>query len=92
MMRLMMGTHAEVREFLIDYLEGQLPWHRRMQFALHLFLCTACADWLAKYNTGVSLARHYLHDPPPPELVELTLQFLDDKLPAGSHPAHTHSP
>ena len=77
MMKLLMGTHAEVREFLIDYLEGQLSLLKRAQFRLHLLLCVDCEAYLRKYDSSVKLARHYLSDPPPDELVELTLRFLD---------------
>lgn len=83
MMRLMMGTHTEVREFLASYLEGRLPLHKALQFRLHLSLCRDCQVYLARYNDSVSLARNYLADPPPEELVELTLSFLHGQTPAG---------
>ena len=79
MMRLLMGTHAEVREFLVDYLEGALPALKRAQFRLHLLLCRRCTDYLRRYDSGVALARGYLDDPPPDELVELTLRFLEQR-------------
>jgi hypothetical protein len=81
MMKLLAGTHAEVREFLIDYLEHALPLLKRWQFRLHLLLCKDCADYLRRYDTSVKLAQSYLSDPPPPELVELTLKFLEQRLP-----------
>ena len=81
MMKLIAGTHAEVREFLLHYLEGELPALKRMQFRLHLLLCPACTDYLRTYDSSVKLARSYLSDPPPQELVELTLKFLDERLP-----------
>lgn len=84
MMKLLMGTHAEVREFLIDYLEDQLSALKKVQFRLHLLMCRECGEYLRKYDSSVSLAQHYLEDPPPPELVELTLRFLEDRIP--QHP------
>ena len=81
MMKLLMGTHAEIREFLIHYLERELPLLKRLQFRLHLFLCRSCGDYLRKYDTSVKLARNYLDDPPPEELVDLTLRFLDERIP-----------
>lgn len=76
MIKLLLGTHAEVREFLIDYLEGTLPLLKRWQFYGHLLLCARCAAYLRKYDSSVKLARNYLDDPPPEELVDLTLTFL----------------
>ncbi len=81
MMRLVTGTHEEIREFLVHYLEFKLPWHKIVQFSMHLLMCGKCRDWMRKYNDSVKLAQHYLDDPPPDELVNLTLQFLDKELP-----------
>ncbi|HKI98542.1 MAG TPA: zf-HC2 domain-containing protein [bacterium] len=81
MMKLLAGTHAEVREFLLDYLERELPLLKRWQFRLHLLMCPNCSAYLSRYRSSVSLARNYLDDPPPPELVDLTLQFLAQRLP-----------
>ena len=75
MMKLLMGTHAEVREFLIDYLEDQISMLKQVQFRLHLLMCKECTNYLRKYADSVSLAQHYLDDPPPQELVDLTLRF-----------------
>lgn len=83
MMKLLMGTHTEVREFLASYLEGYLPLHKALQFRVHLLLCQDCQAYLARYNDSVSLARNYLDDPPPEELVELTLRFLHENTPEG---------
>lgn len=88
MMRIITATHAEVRAFLIDYQERQLPWHKMAQFALHLLMCGPCRAWMRKYNDSVELARHYLDDPPPDALVELTLSFLDEHIP--ERPPHDH--
>jgi hypothetical protein len=79
MIKLLAGTHAEVREFLIDYVEHALPPLKQMQFRLHLLLCKGCTDYLRRYRTSVDLARSYLSDPPPEELVELTLKFLEER-------------
>jgi hypothetical protein len=80
MMKLLLGTHAEIREFLINYLEGQLPLLKRLQFRVHLLFCGKCNDYLRKYDTSVKLSRHYLQDPPPAELIELTIGFLGEHI------------
>ena len=81
MMKLMMGTHSEIREFLIDYLENQLPALKKMQFRLHLVLCKDCDEYLRKYDSSIKRSRNFLNDPPPEELVNLTLKFLEDHRP-----------
>ena len=79
MIKLLMGTHVEIREFLMDYLDGRLPWLKSIQFRLHLLLCPSCGDYLRTYNSSLVLARNYLGDPPPDELVELTLKFVEER-------------
>ena len=83
MMKVVLGTHTEVREFLLEYQERRLPWLKRLRFWLHLWVCPPCGDYLDRYNTGVSLAKNFLQDPPPEELVHITLKFLE---------AHRHAP
>lgn len=83
MMKLLMGTHAEVREFLAHYLDGELPVLKQMQFRLHLLMCKDCGEYLHRYDSAVKLARNYLADPPPDELVNLTLRFLEQRTPAA---------
>lgn len=78
MMKLLVGTHVEVREFLLHYLERDLPLLKRLQFRLHLLMCPNCSAYLRQYRSSVELAQAYLDDPPPPELVDLTLKFLED--------------
>ena len=79
MMKILVGTHAEVREFLLHYLEHELPLLKQLQFRLHLLLCPRCTAYLRQYRASVELAQAYLDDPPPEELVELTLRFLDER-------------
>lgn len=80
MMKLLLGTHAEVREFLIDFLEDKLPALKKYQFQMHLLLCKDCENYLGKYRSSIDLSKNYLADPPPPELVDLTLKFIEEKL------------
>ena len=76
MMKLLLGTHAEIREFLIHYLENQLPLLKQVQFRMHLLFCRKCHDYLRKYDTSIKLSQNYLRDPPPEELIDLTISFL----------------
>ena len=80
MMKLLMGTHAEIREFLIDYVENKLPLLKKIQFRIHLMLCIDCSKYLQRYDTSTKLSKNFLNDPPPEELVNLTLKFLDERM------------
>ena len=65
MMKLLMGPHGEIREFLIDYVENQLPVAKKFQFWIHLVLCEDCNSYLRRYNSSVKISRNFLEDPPP---------------------------
>lgn len=65
MMKLLMGPHAEIREFLIDYVENQLPIAKKFQFWFHLVLCKDCNSYLRRYNSSVKISQNFLEDPPP---------------------------
>lgn len=80
MMKLLMGTHTEIREFLVNYLEDKLPALKKYQFQMHLLLCKDCGNYLGKYRSSIDLSKNYLDDPPPRELVNLTLKFIEDNL------------
>lgn len=73
---------AEVRTFLLDHLEGRTPLAQRMLFRLHLLLCPPCRRYLARYRREAQrwqeLGRSA--EPPPPELVELTLKYLGTRI------------
>ncbi|MCH8887362.1 MAG: hypothetical protein IIC13_12300 [SAR324 cluster bacterium] len=81
MMKLLMGPHGEIREFLIDYVENQLPIAKKFQFWFHLVLCKDCNSYLRRYNSSVKLSQNFLDDPPPEKLVHLTLKFLEERMP-----------
>lgn len=73
----MMKSCSDVQTFLMDYQDKQLPLRDMVRFRLHLAVCRGCKKYLLKYNSGVKLAQHYLQDPPPQDLVDMTLKFLD---------------
>ena len=50
-------TCKQVSEFLADYLEGTLPWRRKMSFKVHLLLCRHCRRYLASYAATVQLTK-----------------------------------
>lgn len=85
-MALMIGPCDRVREFLLEYLEHRLPPLTALRFAVHLRVCPRCGKYLEGYKRASEFGRQSLADPPPKELVELTLKFLDEHLPERRPP------
>ena len=46
-----------VAEFLMQYIDGELPWRQRTTFEIHLADCHACWVYLKSYEQTVRLAR-----------------------------------
>jgi anti-sigma factor RsiW len=44
-------------ELVTDYLEGDLPWHRRLAARLHLGACTACTYYFDQMRRTIALLR-----------------------------------
>ena len=61
-----MMTCRQVEEFIIDYLEDELPKRQRTVFELHLMLCPECRDYLAAYRVTMELAKHVDTSEPSP--------------------------
>jgi anti-sigma factor RsiW len=45
-------------ELVTDYLEGDLPWHRRVAARLHLFVCSACTHYFDQMRRTIALLRN----------------------------------
>lgn len=82
MRRLLFGlTCREVSDFLLHYLEGDLPPREQRAFGRHLFWCRACVAYVESYRTTVALARSTgqaeppdLAEPLPEEIVRAVLE------------------
>lgn len=73
-------TCHEVADFLLDYLEEELPDRQRRAFRRHLFWCSACVSYVESYRKTVNLARALgqesapeLETPLPEEIVRAVL-------------------
>lgn len=58
-----MITCREFEDFLLDYLEGNLPRGQRRIFDLHLAICRECRDYLAAYKETMALGKRAFDDP-----------------------------
>jgi anti-sigma factor RsiW len=50
-------TCRNVIEFLMAYLDGELPAAQRAAFERHLSVCPSCVNYLATYREAVRLGR-----------------------------------
>jgi len=72
----MLRDCEEIRDFLMDFLDNELPRTDSIIFRIHLLLCSRCRLYMNRYNTSVKIAQNILDDPPPDELVNLTNEFI----------------
>ena len=50
-------TCRELMDFLMDYLDGNLPPEKEKVFKQHLGICTQCVDYLETYKRTVDAAK-----------------------------------
>lgn len=55
-------TCREVADFILDYLNGELPATIVGQFDHHMGLCENCRRYLANYQTAIDLGRRVFED------------------------------
>lgn len=56
----------ELIEFLMSYLDGELPDEEEAEFDRHLGTCSECTDYLASYRETVRLGKILCEDPESP--------------------------
>ncbi|MEP3266386.1 MAG: zf-HC2 domain-containing protein [Hyphomicrobiales bacterium] len=57
-----MITCEEFEDFILAYIEGDLPRNQRVIFELHLKLCRECREYLASYRTSMELMKKAMND------------------------------
>ena len=70
-------TCEKVRDFMYDYLEGDLPSLVAMRFHLHLNGCAECREYLYLYRTAANSETFRKENPAPEEFLASTLAFLE---------------
>ena len=58
-----MITCNEFEEFVLSYLDGELPVKQRSMFEWHIRICRECREYLAAYQRSIELGQAVLHDP-----------------------------
>ncbi|MEO0420808.1 MAG: zf-HC2 domain-containing protein [Pseudomonadota bacterium] len=52
-----MLTCKELDEFLVDFLDGNLPLRTKLAMHLHLGLCKDCREYVRDYERAITLGR-----------------------------------
>lgn len=52
----------EFEDFILAYLEGDLPDKQRFVFELHLKVCRECRDYLAAYKRTIEISKRAFED------------------------------
>lgn len=73
-------TCRELADFLLQYLEGELPSEERAEFERHLADCPPCVHYLKSYETTVRLEKEAAREPeaalPDEEAPEALIQAI----------------
>jgi anti-sigma factor RsiW len=79
-------TCRELVDFLMSYLDGELPDPERRAFDAHLAVCEDCVAYLQTYEATVGLGRRAFESPeaPVPDVVpaELVAAILASRRPS----------
>ena len=76
-----MITCKEFEDFVLDYLDGELPLRQRSVFELHMRVCRECRDYLAAYQRATELGRAVVlspHEPVPEDVPEDLIKAVLD--------------
>ena len=66
-------TCQQLIDFIMSYLDDELPADQRAEFDRHMAACPSCVDYLKTYETTVSLAKSCAHDDAVPDEVPESL-------------------
>jgi predicted anti-sigma-YlaC factor YlaD len=64
----LMITCLEFEDFIVDYLDGELPERQKTVFELHLKICRECRDYLAAYRRTMEVSKRAIQSDRPPNL------------------------
>ena len=78
----MMITCEEFEEFILAYLEDELPPRKKRVFEIHLKMCRECRAYLRAYQASMNLAKRALTEEEIAPLAEVPDDLVDAVLAA----------
>lgn len=66
----------EIVDFLMDYVDGELPDHVKACFDMHLQDCPPCVEYLKTYRATVLIAKRCCSESPCDEIPEPLIQAI----------------
>ncbi|HEV8396369.1 MAG TPA: zf-HC2 domain-containing protein [Vicinamibacterales bacterium] len=69
-------TCQQLIDFIMSYLDDELPQDQRAEFDRHMSACPSCVDYLKTYEKTVLLAKSCADDPVPEEVPESLVQAI----------------
>lgn len=79
-----MVTCEEFDKFMVDYLEGNLPFMKKLVFKMHLLMCGDCRAFVRAYKKTIELGKEYYSHShahteiePPEQLLEIISKLKD---------------
>lgn len=72
-----MLTCRELTEIVTDYLEGRMPFGRRVMFHLHVGMCRHCRAYLRSMRMTMKTLGNLPEVAPPPEVKDELMRRFD---------------
>ena len=69
-------TCQQLIDFIMSYLDDELPGEQRAEFDRHMAVCPSCVDYLKTYEKTVLLAKTCADDPVPDDVPETLVQAI----------------
>ena len=71
----------QINQFIIDYLDDNLPEQTKKKFEMHINKCPNCSAYFDQYNDTVMMVNEDGVLEIPEDLIEFTRSFLRENLP-----------
>ena len=69
-------TCQQLIDFIMSYLDNDLPGDQRAEFDRHMAVCPSCVDYLKTYEKTVMLAKSCADDQVPADVPESLVQAI----------------
>ena len=69
-------TCQQLIDFIMGYLDGELPAEQRAEFDRHMSACPSCVDYLKTYEKTILLAKSCGNDAVPDAVPESLVQAI----------------